>query len=128
MEVTAECERRANAWRVRVPELDNLLIPTKRLDVATEHIKDLIHEARGIDRSEIIVKIDTNLPGIMCDLAQAQKKMSDARKMQEQASKEVRDVVSRLRSEGWSMRDIAVVLGISAQRVAQLVESTACPK
>jgi hypothetical protein len=50
MEITAECERKAGAWRVRVPALDNLLISTKRLDLATEQIKDLVHEYQGVDR------------------------------------------------------------------------------
>jgi DNA-directed RNA polymerase specialized sigma subunit len=123
MEIKAECERKSNAWRVRVPELDNLLISTKRLDQATEQIKDLVQESQGIDRCDIIVKVETTLPGIMCDLEQAQSKMRDAQRIQEEASREIRSVVSRLRDEGLSMRDIAILLGISAQRVAQLVES-----
>jgi DNA-directed RNA polymerase specialized sigma subunit len=123
VEIKAECERKANAWRVRVPELDNLLISTKRLDQATEQIKDLVQESQGVDRCDVIVKVETTLPGIMCDLEQAQQKMRDAQRIQEEASREIRDVVSRLREEGLSMRDIAVLLGISAQRVAQLVET-----
>ncbi len=49
--------------------------------------------------------------------------MRQSLKLQEEASKEVRDVVARLRSEGLSMRDIGVLLRISPQRVAQLTES-----
>jgi hypothetical protein len=124
MEITAECERKAGAWRVRVPQLDNLLISTKRLDSATEQIKDLVHEYQGIDRCEVIVKVETSMPGIMCDLELAQAKMREANRLQEEASKEIREVVSRLRSEGLSMRDIGVLLGISPQRVAQLAESS----
>ena len=123
MEITAECERKAGAWRVRVPPLDNLLISTKRLDRATEQIKDLVHENQGIDRCEVIVKVETSMPGIMCDLELAQAKMREANRLQEEASKEIREVVSRLRAEGLSMRDIGVLLGISPQRVAQLAES-----
>jgi DNA-directed RNA polymerase specialized sigma24 family protein len=124
MEITAECERKAGAWRVRVPQLDNLLISTKRLDSATEQIKDLVHEYQGIDRCEVIVKVETSMPGIMCDLELAQSKMREANRLQEEASKEIREVVSRLRTEGLSMRDIGVLLGISPQRVAQLAESS----
>jgi hypothetical protein len=123
MEITAECERKAGAWRVRVPQLDNLLISTKRLDSATEQIKDLVHEYQGIDRCEVIVKVETSMPGIMCDLELAQAKMREANRLQDEASKEIRDVVSRLRSEGLSMRDIGVLLRISPQRVAQLAEN-----
>jgi hypothetical protein len=49
--------------------------------------------------------------------------MRTALRMQDEASKEIRDVVARLRNEGLSMRDIGVLLRISPQRVAQLAES-----
>jgi|TARA_B110000305_G_scaffold37322_1_gene37653 hypothetical protein len=120
MEVKAECERKAGTWRVRVPELDNLLISSKRLDLAAEQIKDLVHEYRGVDRCEVVVKIETKMPGIICDLENAQAKMREANRLQEESSREVREVVARLRTEGLSMRDIGVLLQISPQRVAQL--------
>ena len=123
MEVKAECERKAGQWWVRVPELDNLLISTKRLDLATEQIKDLIHDAKGIERCDVVVRVETSMPGIMCDLEAAQQKMREALRLQEEASREIRDVVARLRGEGLSMRDIGVLLQISPQRVAQLTES-----
>jgi DNA-binding transcriptional MerR regulator len=103
--------------------LDNLLISTKRLDLATEQIKDLVHEYQGIDRCDVIVKVEASLPGIMCDLETAQLKMRESQRLQEEASREIRDVVSRLRDEGLSMRDIGVLLQISPQRVAQLTEA-----
>jgi len=123
MEITAECERKAGAWRVRVPALDNLLISTKRLDLATEQIKDLVHEYQGVDRCDVIVKVEAWMPGIMCDLETAQVKMRESQRLQEEASREIRDVVSRLRDQGLSMRDIGVLLQISPQRVAQLTET-----
>ncbi len=123
MEIKAECERKAGAWRVRVPALDNLLISTKRLDLATEQIKDLVHEYQGVDRCEVVVKVEAAMPGIMCDLETAQVKMRESQRLQEEASREIRDVVSRLRHEGLSMRDIGVLLQISPQRVAQLTDS-----
>ena len=122
MEIKAECERKAGAWRVRVPALDNLLISTKRLDLATEQIKDLVHEYQGIDRCDVVVKVEAAMPGIMCDLETAQIKMRESQRLQEEASREIRDVVARLREEGLSMRDIGVLLQISPQRVAQLTE------
>lgn len=122
MEIKAECERKAGAWRVRVPELDNLLISTKRLDQATEQIKDLVHEYQGVDRCDVIVRVETTMPGVMCALEAAQQKMRDANRLQEEASREIREVVATLREQGLSMRDIAVLLRISPQRVAQLTE------
>jgi DNA-binding transcriptional MerR regulator len=123
MEIKAECERKAGGWYVRVPELDNLLISTKRLDMATEQIKDLVHEYQGVDRCDVVVKVEAAMPGIMCDLEAAQIKMRESQRLQEEASREIRDVVARLRNEGLSMRDIGVLLQISPQRVAQLTDS-----
>lgn len=122
MEIKAECERKAGAWRVRVPELDNLLISTKRLDLATEQIKDLVHEYQGVDRCDVVVKVVTTMPGIMSALIAAQEKMQESQKLQEEASREIREDISRLRTEGLSMRNIGVLLRISPQRVAQLVD------
>jgi DNA-directed RNA polymerase specialized sigma24 family protein len=121
MEVTAECEREARGWRVRVPFL-NITLVAKRLDRVTEEIKDLVEQSAGVDRCDIVVKVETTLPGIICDLEAAQDKMRQAQALQERASKEIRDVVSRLRAEGLTMRDIAVLMNISPQRVAQLSE------
>lgn len=123
MEVKAECERKAGQWWVKVPALDDLMISSKRLDLAAEQIKDLISEREGVERCDVILKVETTIPGIMCDLDGAQEKMRTALRMQDEASKEIRDVVARLRIEGLSMRDIGVLLRISPQRVAQLAES-----
>jgi hypothetical protein len=123
VEVKAECERKAGQWWVKVPALDDLMISSKRLDLAAEQIKDLVSEREGVERCDVILKVETTIPGIMCDLDAAQEKMRASLKLQEEASKEIRDVVSRLRSEGLSMRDIGVLLRISPQRVAQLAES-----
>ena len=123
MEIKAECERKAGQWWVKVPALDDLMISSKRLDLAAEQIKDLISEREGVERCDVILKVETTIPGIMCDLDGAQEKMRTALRMQDEASKEIRDVVARLRVEGLSMRDIGVLLRISPQRVAQLAES-----
>ena len=122
MEINAECERKAGAWRVRVPELGNLLISTKRLDLATEQIKDLVQENSTVERCDIVVKVITSIPGVMCDLEEAKRKMKDAQRLQEEASREIRAVVATLREQGLSMRDIGVLLRISPQRVAQLTD------
>jgi predicted transcriptional regulator len=50
----------------------------------------------------------------------AQEKMKQAAKLQEEASAEIRAVVGKMREQGLTMRDIAVLLGVTPQRVAQL--------
>jgi hypothetical protein len=121
MEIKALCERQNDGWLVAVPELDNFKMTSKRLDKATEQIKQLAANFTGTDKCDIIVKVEAVMPGIICDIEAAQQKMHEANRLQEQASAEIRNVVSRMRDEGLTMRDIAVLLGVTPQRVAQLV-------
>ena len=123
MEITAQAERREDGWLVQVPELDNLTMTVSRLDKATEQIKELTAELRNEAVCQIVVKINAVMPGIICDIEAAQQKMREAARLQEEASNEIRDVVARMRESDLTMRDIAVLLGVSPQRVAQL-----CPQ
>jgi predicted transposase YdaD len=124
LEIKAKFERQADGWLVAVPELNNFRTVAKRLDKATDQIKTLAHDATGTDKCDIVIKVEAVMPGIICDLEAAQDKMTNAQRLQEEASAEIRDVVSRMRDEGLTMRDIAVLLGVTPQRVAQLVPCT----
>ena len=125
MEVKALCERQADGWSVAVPALDNFQTTAKRLDKAADLIRALASKKTGDPICDIIVTIEAVMPGIICDLEAAQAKMQDAVQLQEQASAEIRDVVRRMRVEGLTMRDIAVILGVTPQRIAQLTASEA---
>ena len=120
MEIKAHCERQADGWHVSVAELGGLSTTAKRLDKATEQIKVLAEAASGASKCDIVVKIEAVMPGIICDLEAAQEKMRIAARLQEEGSAQIREVVGRMRDEGLTMRDIAVLLGVTPQRVAQL--------
>jgi len=120
MEVKALCERQNDGWLVAVPELDSFRMTSKRLDKATEQIKLLAARLTGTEKCKIVVKVEAVMPGIICDIEAAQQKMTLATRLQEEASAEIRNVVGRMRDEGLTMRDIAVLLGVTPQRVAQL--------
>ncbi len=124
MEIKARAERQQDGWLINVPSLGNFKTTSKRLDKATEQIKILAEQATGESKCDIIVKVEAVMPGIICDIESAQTKMRDAAKLQEEASNEIRDVVSRMRDEGLTMRDIAILLGVTPQRVAQLAPCT----
>lgn len=120
MEIKARAERQEDGWLIAVPSLGNFKTTSKRLDKATEQIKILAEKTTGESKCDIIVKVEAVMPGIICDIESAQQKMKQAAKLQEEASSEIRDVVSRMRDEGLTMRDIAILLGVTPQRVAQL--------
>jgi hypothetical protein len=120
MEIKARAERQDDGWLIAVPSLGNYKTTSKRLDKATEQIKILAEKETGESKCDIVVKVEAVMPGIICDIESAQTKMREAAKLQEEASNEIRDVVSRMRDEGLTMRDIAILLGVTPQRVAQL--------
>ena len=120
MELTAKCDRLAEGWSVEVPELA-LSTSAKRLDKVVELVRKVAVEKGATDPCELVVNVIANMPGIICDIENAQSKMKQAAKLQEEAASEIRDVVVRMRAEGLTLRDIAVLLGVTPQRVAQLV-------
>ena len=124
MKITATAERQADGWLIACPELDNFTTTSKRLDKATEQLKALAEKTSGESQCDIVVKVEAVMPGIICDIEAAQAKIRDATRLQEEASNEIRDVVGRMRDEGLTMRDIAVLLGVTPQRVAQLAPCT----
>jgi len=121
VEIEVVCERTAEGWTVDVAALDNLHTTSKRLDKVREQVLELAKAQQvGDSNCEIVINIVARMPGIICDIESAQLKMREAAKLQEEASNEIRDVVGRMREEGLTMRDIAVLLGVTPQRVAQL--------
>lgn len=120
MELVANCERKAEGWSVDVPELD-LHTSAKRLDKVIDLVtKVAVEKGKGSD-CDLVIKVIATMPGIICDIESAQIKMKEAARLQEEASGEIRDVVSRMRDQGLTLRDIAVLLGVTPQRVAQLL-------
>ncbi|MFM5905662.1 MAG: hypothetical protein ACKORF_06120 [Micrococcales bacterium] len=127
MEIKAQCERQEDGWLITVPQLDNFQTSSKRLDKASALIQALANKQLGEPICDIVVTIEAVMPGIICDIEKAQGKMTEAAKLQEEASLEIRDVVRRMREQGLTMRDIAVLLGVTPQRVAQLTGAPPCP-
>ncbi|MEY4639430.1 MAG: hypothetical protein RLY13_428 [Actinomycetota bacterium] len=124
MEIKALVERQDDGWLIAVPELDNYKTTVKRLDKGTELVKNLAEKVTGESKCDIVVKVEAVMPGIICDIEAAQAKMREATRLQEEASNEIRDVVARMRDRGLTMRDIAILLGVTPQRVAQLAPCT----
>jgi hypothetical protein len=124
LEIKAVCEKAGDGWSIDIPELDNLHTTVKRLDKAVDNIKVLAKERFGVAICDVVVKIEAKMPHLVQDLEQAQAKMREANRLQEEASAAIRSVVGQMRDEGLTMRDIGVLLGVSPQRVAQLAS---CP-
>lgn len=125
LEVKVHASRTQDGWAAEVSGPEGFTVTARRLDqckeLVVERIKTLAEQKGNSEVCEVVVKVEAELPGIICDLEAAKYKMQEAQKLQDEASSEIRAVVSRMRDEGLTMRDIAVLLGVSPQRVAQLI-------
>lgn len=124
MQIKARVERQKDQWLVECPELGGLSTTAPRLDKAEALIKNLAAKQLGEEICDIVVDLEMVMPGIVCDIESAKAKMHRANELKEEAANEMRDVVRRAREQGLKLRDIAVLLNVTPQRVAQLIDST----
>jgi len=93
---------------------------SRRLSEAEGMVRDYIVLDRG--NHEFEVRITPELaPTLEREVRRARKATTDAAQMVESAAVRSREAARHLRDEGLTGRDIAIVLGVSPQRVSQLL-------
>lgn len=114
-------ERDGSWWAIRVPELRGVYSQARRLaDVeamardATALMLDVPPDTFGISVEPVL---DTDLARLV---DQARGDRLEAERAAQRASEQLRAAVDRLVSAGLTVRDIAHLLGLSHQRVAQV--------
>jgi DNA-directed RNA polymerase specialized sigma subunit len=84
---------------------------------------DLVAVMEEIPLDELSVQIEFELPGSLGDeIKCARQETRQAEQAQRSAAEKVRRVVAHLLSSGMSKQDAARILGVSAQRISQLVK------
>lgn len=85
---------------------------------------DLVAVMDEIPVDEVRVEIEFELPGTLGEeIRSARQETRDAERAQRRAAEKVRQAVAHLLSSGMSKQDAARILGVSAQRISQLVKS-----
>lgn len=94
---------------------------TRRLSRAEAVVRDYIALDLGVAGDSFDVEIIPEVDGDVAKaLEEARKATKDAEAAQERAASLHRGVVSKFRSRGLSGKEIAMVMGVSPQRVSQL--------
>jgi predicted RNase H-like HicB family nuclease len=118
MQVTAIATRSSGWWAIEVPELPGLFTQTRRLDQVSYAVADA---ARLLTDDAVDVVVKPALPDdLQRTLKQVRVEASEAEVAQRRAAEHIRALVARLRTQGWSVRDVGTILGVSPQRVSQL--------
>lgn len=120
-DVTAVCRRSGGWWAVEVPEIPGLFTQARRLDQVADQVRDA---ADMLDATVGDVHVEPRLdPATRRMVEELFAKRDAARKAQDEASKLARSTVSALRGEGLTVRDVAMVTGVSPQRVSALQDA-----
>lgn len=126
MKVTAKATRSGDWWAIEVPEVPGAFTQAKRLDQVAAMVRDAVSLLEDVDQDSVEVDVDPVLDDATAEeLAAARGKREQAALLERQASESITNLAHRMTKAGLTLRDIGVVLGVSHQRVGQLVSPPA---
>lgn len=111
----------AGGWELHIDQIGVTQVRT--LERAEQQVRDYLETLLDIDTSEAEVVIRPDLGGLEELVRTARERSRAAAVAQQEAALQVRDVVSMLRDNGFSVSDTATVLGVSRGRISQIIAS-----
>lgn len=120
MKVTAIAQRSGRWWAVHVPEVDGAFTQARRLDQVADMTAEAVALLLDVDESTIEVAVEPHT-GKDELIAQVRQAREEADRAADQASHVMRSTARELIADGLTVRDVGRVMGISHQRVSQLV-------
>jgi len=122
MTYTARARRSGSWWAIDVPELPGVYSQARRLDRVDSMARDAIALFLDVDPASLDIRVEMNLPSdLRRDVDAVGRLRAEADRLQVESSGAMRRLTHELLGRGLSVRDAAAILGISHQRVSQLV-------
>ena len=122
---TARCERAGDWWAISVPELRGVHTQARRLEKVDAMVRDAIALFLDVRRDSFEIRIEPVLPrDLQKKVGRARKVRGEADVLERQAAAVSMEVAADLVQRAHlTMRDAGRVLGVSHQRVAQLLKA-----
>ena len=118
---TARCEREGKWWVVYVDVAGvQRATQVRRLDHVEENVREIL-DLYGVDTSEVMIIIDILVPGAQEEVARALALRQRLDEASRDAAAATSAAAKTLVAQGLSLRDAGAVLGVSFQRIQQLV-------
>lgn len=118
---TARCTREGKWWVIDVPEIRRAS-QARRLDQVEAVVRDLVGLVTDEDPEQVRVTVVPLVPSSVAELIdRSRKARAEAEAYAAEALRLNRAAVSELAGQGWTVRDIGRVLGVSFQRAQQLL-------
>ena len=120
---TSQAHKEGRWWVVQNDQVPGAISQVTRLDLAAEAQREAIAFVENIPANEIEVLVRVSIsPEIDREVQEAKTLREEAQERENRASELRRNVARRLEADGYTIRDIGVVLGVSFQRVHQLTQ------
>ena len=117
---------RDEGWWIMHARIPRTIIysQAKRVDDVEPMIRDAIAGVLDVDSESFAIELTFVLDSDVLDqVARAREVSLEAAEVQERASRESRAAVQALRKEGLTLKEAGFFLGVTPQRVAQLLNS-----
>ena len=120
-----ECEwDNTGWWVVTIPEVTGAVTQCKRLDKVPDDVGEVLELLTGKKPGTYELDIRTIVPGKAGELAaKARELRAEVERLTSSASKTTSTAVVKLSKSGFSLRDIGQLVGISHQRVDQILKA-----
>ena len=122
---TARCQRAGDWWSISVPELRGVHTQARRLEKVDATVRDAIALFLDVRPDSFEIRIEPVLPrDLQKKVGRARKVRGDAEVLQREAATVSAEVAADLVHRAHlTVRDAGRVLGVSHQRVAQLLKA-----
>lgn len=114
---TAVCRRSGDWWAISVREIKGVHTQVRRLDQATDMARDAIALMLDVDPATIQVEVEPEVPAPVVDALAARRA---AREAERAAEASTAAAAQQLLKEGYTIRDVGRLLGLSPQRISQI--------
>ncbi|MDP3983447.1 MAG: type II toxin-antitoxin system HicB family antitoxin [Acidimicrobiia bacterium] len=120
-----EVVRSGRWWAITVPDLGGVFSQARRLDQVDAMAREAIALMLDIDEADVgELDIDVEPPARVVDLLEALKRSEvQAEEARKTLAETRRRAAEELRAEGLPLRDVGELLGVTHQRVSQILAS-----
>jgi predicted RNase H-like HicB family nuclease len=111
------CRRVGGWWAISVPELKGVHSQARRLDQVPAMAREAIALMLDVHPSTVEVLVEPEQPAVVTSALLARQA---AREADERADQATASAIRALLDDGYTVRDVGALLGLSPQRVSQI--------